>query len=563
VFAGACRMNKHQIRDSVAQAARLNVVERAIAIVSPGTAARRMRARLSLSVGGYVGARWDRKATKSWHTPQGAADDVTLYDLPTLRDRSRDLLRNTPIARGAVSTVVSKVVGTGLRLQSRPDAKVLKLSDEQAAELGKSIEREFAYWAESTDCDITRTQNFAGLTELFFWSALESGDCFALTPMVKRPGAIYSTCLQIVESDRVCNPSNQLRDTATLRAGIEYDLHGAPIKYHVRRNHPGSLFGMGDTAEDVVDAFGKRTGRRNVIHGFRRERPGQTRGVPYLAPVIETIKQLTRYTDAEVDAAVLSAMFTVFITTPDGDGFSDSDGDTATEGSGKSGGIDAATEVKLGTGAIVDLMPGEKPEFANPSRPNAQFDPFMQACVRQVGLALGIPYEVLIKHFTASYSAARAALLEAWEFFKQRRAWLVSTFVQPAFECWFDEAVASGRISAPGYFSDPAMRRAYLNAEWHGPQPLSLDPEKDANAAKTRLEIGVSTRADETLNLTGKDYDEQHTQQVRERDMRARDGLTDAPATPVTGAPANQNKSNPDKPDKPDAPDTADQSEGN
>lgn len=46
---------------------------------------------------------------------------------------------------------------------------------------------------------------------------------------------------------------------------------------------------------------------------MNRERAGQRRGVPMLAPVLEALKQLGHYTDAEITAAVLSAMFTVFV----------------------------------------------------------------------------------------------------------------------------------------------------------------------------------------------------------------------------------------------------------
>ena len=51
-----------------------------------------------------------------------------------------------------------------------------------------------------------------------------------------------------------------------------------------------------------MPAFGAATGRRNVLHPFRRTRPGQTRGIPYLAPVMELVKQLGRYSEAEVAA---------------------------------------------------------------------------------------------------------------------------------------------------------------------------------------------------------------------------------------------------------------------
>jgi capsid protein len=53
-----------------------------------------------------------------------------------------------------------------------------------------------------------------------------------------------------------------------------------------------------------------------------------------------------------------------------------------------------------------------------------------------------IPFEILIKHFTASYSAAQAALVEAWKFFSARRSWMADKFCQPVYELVIAEAVA-------------------------------------------------------------------------------------------------------------------------
>ena len=56
-----------------------------------------------------------------------------------------------------------------------------------------------------------------------------------------------------------------------------------------------------------------------------------------------------------------------------------------------------------------------------------------------------IPYELLVKNFTASYSASRASLLEAWKMFRMRREWLIGNFCQPVYEEWLTEAVVKGR----------------------------------------------------------------------------------------------------------------------
>src|SRR5690606_12542726 len=119
---------------------------------------------------------------------------------------------------------------------------------------------------------------------------------------------------------------------------------------------------------------------------------------------------------------------------------------------------------------------------ANPGRPNAGFDPFVLAVLRQIGVALELPYEVLIKHFTSSYSAARAALLDAWRFFRRRRAWLARKFCQPVYEAWLADAVATGLVDAPGFFADPVRRASWCGARWIGDAPGQIDPQKEVDA---------------------------------------------------------------------------------
>lgn len=251
-----------------------------------------------------------------------------------------------------------------------------------------------------------------------------------------------------------------------------------------------------------------------VYHLVPRKRPGQTRTPPYLSPVIESLKQLDKYTEAELMSAVISSMFTVFVRSEDPDGISSM---------GEEKGDDK--EFEMGSGAILDLLPYESIEIADPKRPNQAFDGFVLAIMRQVGVALEIPFELLVKHFTASYSAAQAALLEAWKFFKSRREWTAAVFCQPVYEAVITEAVARGHLKAPGFFSDPLIRQAYLGAEWIGPPRGQIDQLKEGRAARERVEMGISTLAEETAGLTGGDWERKHSQRAKEHKMRLEAGL--------------------------------------
>lgn len=498
-----------------------NVFDKMVRFFDPIKAEKRFKARVtSALVSGYSGGSKTKRTMSEWAVTGGDSDSDILPNLQTIRDRSSDLVRNVPIATSAINTAVTNVIGSGLKLQSRIDRSYLKLDDDQADKWESTVEREFKLWAESKNSDAARTVDFYGQQSLAFRSVLERGDIFYLTPEIKRTGAPYTLALQAIEADRVTN-KDWAADTALLAGGVSVDSYSAPQEYHILKRHPGNAYSS-DAEWAIVPAYGSKSGRRNVLHLFDVTRPGQKRGVPYLAPVMEALKQLGRYTDAELMAAVISGMFTVFI---------------ESEGSGLDVLADQVQsntdDLSLGNGMVVDLAPGEKVSSANPGRPNAAFDPFVQAILRQIGAALEIPFELLIKHFTASYSASKAAFVEAWKFFRMRRAWMERCFCNPVYELWMDEAVSIGRLSAPGYFNDPMIKKAYLGAMWIGPGRGLINETAEVKAATERVKEGFSTIAQESAEMSGGDFDTNHRQRVKEDKMRKKDGLVETPAPPV------------------------------
>lgn len=478
----------------------------------------------------YTGADRGRRSFANWATSGGDADADTLADLPTLRQHSRDLIRNNGLAGGAIETNVTSVVGSGLVLQSTIDRDVLRLDEKQADAWEANTEREFALFAKH--CDANRTLNFYGLQELVFRSTLENGDVFTFTPWRKRPESPYELKLKIVEADRVGNRNN-VANRPSLAGGIKRDDDGAPTHVQLMKYHPGSAYYAAQHWTDVP-MFGEKSGRRQVIHNYFTLRPDQSRGVPYLAPIVELIKQLGRYTEAEIMAAVVSAMFTVFVKTETGQGGLFNNGGGTNQPASATTPADTKAPLNMGNGMVVDLADGESIETANPGRPNPNFDPFVLAITRQIGARLQLPFELLVKHFTASYSASRAALNEAWKYFIKNRTWLSDYFCQPVYELFMDEAVAKGRIVAPGYFTDHIVREAYLGSKWIGPGKGQINELVEGKAAALRKDEGFSTAAQETAMMNGGNFERNHRQRVKEHTMRVQDGLIE-PVVAQTG----------------------------
>lgn len=505
----------------------MNVLDRMMAYVAPVAAVKRLQARSMMALaGGYTGAKKDRRQTKNWHADANSANADTSADLPTLRARSRDLRRNVPIATGAIATRITNVVGEGLKVFPQVKRHALGLTEEQAREWNRAAKAEFelAAWT----ADYTGVQDFYELQALVFGSVDESGDVFPIRRYRKDEGDTYGTKLQIIEADRVSNPQFGM-DTETLTAGVETSRDGRVLAYHISSHHPGDTMRTAMTWRRVPAYYSD--GRPIVLHLFKRLRPDQARGVPYLAPVIEMIKQFGTYTDAEVQAAVISAFFTVFITSGGGADTSPVPTTAANGGNGKG-------ETALGPGAILDLMPDEDVKIANPNRPNPNFDDFAMALLRQIGVALELPFELLIKHFTASYSASRAALEMAWQTFRRERTWLVKGFCQPYYEWIIEEAIVEGRLQAPGFFNDPAIRAAWLNAEWYGQVKLSLDPKKDAEADAQDLQNLTKTRQQIIQERTGGDVESKFEQLGYERQLADDNRIGMQPSRPAANAAA-------------------------
>ena len=487
--------------------------------------------------GAYQSVRRDNKNTAAWDVSMGSADADTIPYADPLRWQARDLDRNNPLAAGGLDTIVDNVVATVLRPQSVVDRAILGISEAEASAKQTEIERWFYLWADSKDGDVTRQGSYWEHQALVLLNTLLSGDIFTIRRFKPRTGGIFGTCLQLVEADRCMTPPGKDAPIGKVYGGVEVDADGEPVRYHFRKDHPGDAFltRLGDPNEFTSVRAYDDTGMPLCLHHYVRRRPDQKRGISILAPVMEQFRQLGRYTEAELTAAVVSGMFSVFVKTAAPTG-------SVLPGTipGQIGGQNITPTgtglTRLQSGMIMDLAPGEDVEFANPNRPNTAFDPFTASILKHIGVGLGLPHEVLVKHFTASYSASRAAIMEAWKSFRRRRQWLVASDCQPVYAWVISEAVARGYIDLPGFFEDPVRRAAWLGAVWRGSPMGQLDPLKEAKAAKEWLSIpGATTIQNVAAEQFGSDWEDNLDQTRRERER-----IAALPADPMAPAPAGQ-----------------------
>lgn len=525
----------------------MNLIDNVIAAFNPVAALQREKARCNLEIirnfrnSGYdeSGASHSKNSMRGWNASSRSPQEDIDRNLHTLRQRSRSLMMSAPIAVSALKTNRTNIIGVGLRARPNIDRKVLGISEVEAKAWCKKAQREFELWAKSKHCDSTKINNFYEMQQIACLSWLMNGDAVALIKYSDRESEFmpYRLRIHLIESDKVCTPHSsgsyvnlqQVADNGNrIYNGVEIDSGGAVVAYHICNTYPQSF--LQAKKEWVrVKAFGERTGFPNVLMIFESERAEQYRGVPYLAPVIESLKQLTRYTEAEIMAAVINGFFTVFITTEK------STSEMPFTGIGEDDTEEVGNRYGMGPGMINILAPGEDIKMADPSRPSTHFDAFTTAYAKYIGAALEIPSELLLKQFGASYSASKAALEEAWKAFRMKRAWLVNDFCQPIYEMWLVEAIAKGRINAPGFYLDPSIREAWCKCEWNGPSQGMLDPLKEVNAATKRVALGISTREIETMEMSGGNFDDNAEQLKHEADLMGKISKLLSPDDPDSG----------------------------
>lgn len=289
----------------------------------------------SIQAKGYseAGASRTKRSLKGFIAQSSAPFEDIDFNNATMRQRGRMLYMATPVAAAAINTNRTKIVGSGLHVKPTVNREILSgIPEEQIVAWEKYTEAEWKMWAEQKkNCDATGVNNFYEIQQLAVKNWLMSGDVFAvLQHRDKTPLNPYGLRIRLVEADRVSTPFTGTEGTRYYSAytegktksgnrihdGVEVDKYGRVVAYHISNVYPNSTFRLDEQiAWTRVPADGARTGMPNVLQVMDAERPDQYRGVTYLAPVIETILQLRRYTESELIAALVQSYLTAWITT--------------------------------------------------------------------------------------------------------------------------------------------------------------------------------------------------------------------------------------------------------
>lgn len=447
----------------------------------------------------YTGAQGGRLLS-DWVASSTSQDAETRMALRPLRNRARDLGRNNDYVVNALRTIQNNVVGQGVKLQAQVTRPRGPGAGKMDAVANAAIETAWRKWSRADSCHTAGVMCFSEIERVLIRSVAESGEVFVRMVRQSFGRSPVPLALEVIEADYLDENYNGTHDNGNqIRMGVEVDKWYRPVAYWFFQNHPGDY--------QYNQAGGIRPRTRvpasEIIHLFRSDRPGQTRGLPWFSSAMTRLRHMTGYEEAEVIAARASACQMGFITTPDPE----------FEGEGV---VDGERVSAFEPGKISTLAPGESFTSFNPSRPSGLLDPFMRYMLRGVAAGVGVSYEALSRDYSQSnYSSSRLALLDDRDTWRALQSWMIDSFHQRVMEAFLEMASLSNTLNLPGYEMD---RDRYENVRWIPRGWAWIDPAKEIAAYKTAVRSGFMTLTD-VVAQNGGDFEELAYARARENDL--------------------------------------------
>lgn len=467
-----------------------NILDRAILAVAPVRGLARIEAKSRASILMNYDAASNGRRLQSWKNPGTDADASSAPGRARMRNRSRDMVRNAPFAKRAQSVITNNIVGAGIAPSLSGGAKAAQK---------KASEVILPYLA-SPDLDKHRVLNFAGMQTVVCNSVFEAGEVLAVrrTPAGAQGRAMPFT-VEILEIDHLNAALSRVGGNEVIE-GIEYDAEGVAVAYHLYVKHPGGMTRLRDLKSTRVPAS-------DVLHIRRIDRPGQMRGVPWLAPVMLTLGELRDYQEAQILKQKISALLVGVIET---------DEPIPKE----SGGLD-----KMSPGGFAYTKPGEKVIFTDPPQVN-DYDVVMRLGLSAVAMGIGVTAESLTGDLSrTNFSSMRAGRLEMD---KNIETWQAQILIAQ-----FCAGVGKWALEAYRLMQQGIPPRG-LKLAYTAPRRALIDPTKEIPAIIKKIDAGISSLSREQR---GMGLDPDVIAQERKEDA-ARNPAPD-PGTPETPSKGN------------------------
>lgn len=388
---------------------------------------------------------------------------------------SRSLRRDNSHAGRFFQQWAAGVVGGGFQLKSLPmddDGSV----DEAAA---KAIEEAWEEWQRPENCTVQGELSWDQFKNISEQTVGCDGGVL-LNPVRGYAGNRFGFAVQALEVDRMdidYSMANNGRGGSIIN-GKEVNQWGAPVGYHILPTSPG---------EYATANGGRRTfiSADRIIHRFYPERLGASQGTPLVMASMSALRHLEKYEEAEVIAARIHACATMAVT-DDGDPISMNMDDEDDEI------FNQTFQAELSAGGMIAPPSGKSIDLLQSQHPNSAYPDFKKAVLR--GASAYLNYNNIGDDLEGvNYSSLREGKLQQNAIFKPFQKLNIDREERPIFEAWLEVQLVLGNIKINGKALPLSKLEKFKRARFLPPRMPWVDPQKEANAIQTQLEMGMTS----------------------------------------------------------------------
>jgi lambda family phage portal protein len=372
---------------------------------------------------GYDAARNTRyRAMRGTGSIRSEESELGEYDRDAVTSALLDFRRNNPVVASISRLRKADVVGRGIIPQAATGND----------DLNTEIERQWAQFCSQPDpsqnMDMREIQQQMSDCLLFY------GDCGLI---------IGPNQINFIDGSRIGNPQGKssFSEDSPFQNGVEINASGRPVRYWFGKRVNGML-------RDV-----KAVSANNFLPFFRRQRPVQYRGIPELAPVLNTLQDCDEYDKIEMIAAKVSASLSVVVKQTDAtiaqqiNSMADDEGD------------DNGRLERFEPGRYDYLEPGEDISVVSSNgRPNVDGIQWVSYLLRKVGAAVGIPLEFLLMEIGgSSFSASQGVVLQYQQTVESLQTDIIRV-MDRLYRRWMIQRIAEGSLTIPEGIDQFAVR---------------------------------------------------------------------------------------------------------
>lgn len=460
----------------------MNILDKAITYINPRAGL--IRASYRKKVRSYDSASYGRRTKMFDHATASGPNLEISGALQTLRNRSREMVRNNGWANRAVNVVAKNVVGEGIRPAPTVGTK-------NQIKKVKSIWKD---WAESVNCDWYGQNTLYGLQLLAMRSIAEGGDCLVIKrrvqPTKENPIPIK---IQLLEGDQLDHYKDfgSFQDNSYCRLGVQFSQDGVREGYWIFPTHPTDGTGFFKTVSSVFVPVS------DCLHIYELLRIGQVRGVPMGVSSFIKMQDGSDYEDAELLRIKVASLFVAFV---EGD---EDQGNDPLE--------------RMEPGIIEYLKPGQKVTMNGPSTTSG-IGEYTKTIKQGVAAGYGITYEMLTMDYSnVNFSSGRMAKIDVTGTFRNLQYnMLVPQMCVPVWGWFMDSAIMAGLMPT----------RLQCNCmDWTAPRVQQLDPVKETSARVLQIQSGLTTLS-ECLREDGRDPDDVFEELASDKEKCEKAGIT-------------------------------------